>query len=99
MRLTAHPDAPITVYYCKAGIQTGTTVRVRQVLKLHPSFKGMKPTTLQYACRGVSMFADKLGFAAEMVHDNSTGKPKASGARCVLQISTGIVDLIGAGAC
>lgn len=66
----------VTIYYCKAGIQTGTTVRVEHRGQVH-------------ACRGVWMH----GCNAGMFHDNSTGKAKASGARCVLTVTTGIVGL------
>lgn len=66
----------VTIYYCKAGIQTGTTVRVEHRGQVH-------------ACRGVWMH----GCNAGMFHNNSTGKPKASGARCVLTVTTGIVGL------
>jgi hypothetical protein len=67
---------PVIIYYCKAGIQTGTTIRVQHHGQVH-------------ACRGVFLH----GCNAGMFHDNSTGKPKASGARCVLTVTTGIVGL------
>lgn len=67
---------PVTIYYCKAGIQTGTTVRVLHRGQVH-------------ACSGVLLH----GAAASMTHDNSTGKPKASGARCVLTVTTGLIGL------
>ena len=41
-------------------------------------------------CRGVLLQAAH----ASMIHGNSTGKPKASGARCVLEVTQGIVGLV-----
>jgi hypothetical protein len=67
---------PVIIYYCKAGIQTGTTIRVLHRGQVH-------------ACRGVHLH----GCDAGMFHDNSTGKPKASGARCVMTVTTGLVGL------
>jgi hypothetical protein len=67
---------PVIIYYCKAGIQTGTTIRVLHRGQVH-------------ACRGVWLHGANAG----MFHDNSTGKPKASGARCVMTVTTGIVGL------
>lgn len=74
--LRATPDKPVTIYYCKAGIQTGTTVRVQHRGQVH-------------TCSGVLLH----GCNASMTHDNSTGKPKASGARCVLTVTSGIIGL------
>ena len=65
---------PATVYYCKAGIQTGETIRVLHNGKV-------------FNTAGVTL----TNTNASMQHDNSTGKPKASGARCVLKITRGQV--------
>ena len=76
--LLAAVCCPVTVYYCKAGLKTGRTVRVLQGTKV-------------YETAGVSIY----GAAASMFHDNAKGKPKASGARCVMLISDGIVRFEG----
>lgn len=75
MILTATPATPIFVYYCKAGIQTGTTIRVMQGQAVHQ--------TAAVEIRGAD---------ARMAHDNSTGKPKRSGARCVLILTSGTIE-------
>lgn len=71
---------PVTVYYCKANLKTGLTVRIVQGRNV-------------YDCSGVrfSNSPPHGDFLGEMIHGNSTGKPKASGARCVLTIKHGIV--------
>lgn len=75
----ATPDYPVTVYYCKANLKTGNTVRIVQ---------GRNVTD----CTGVSIAATPEGrFQARMIHGNSTGKAKASGARCVLTVTEGTV--------
>ena len=78
----AHPLCavahPVTIYYCKAGKKTGLTIRVEQM-------------GFRFACTGVHLAADDGRFAAEMLHANSTGKAKASGATCVLKITKGAV--------
>jgi hypothetical protein len=81
--LRATADSPITLYYCKAGIQSGQTIRVLQDKIVH-------------SCSGITLSSTLLGgpFAAAMTHDNAKGKPKASGARCVLTINNGGVTLI-----
>jgi hypothetical protein len=75
--LRATPAQPITVYYCKANVKTGLTVRLMQGKQ-------------SWDCCGILLQAAH----ASMIHGNSTGKPKASGARCVLEITTGIVGLV-----
>jgi hypothetical protein len=67
---------PVTLYYCKAGLKSGLTIRV-----LH----GVN----RWACSGVAIH----GCTAWMRHDKAKGKAKASGARCVLQIISGTVEL------
>lgn len=73
--LIATNEAPVTVYYCKAGIQTGTTVRVAQGKEV-------------WHTAGVHI----TNATASMVHDNSKGKAKASGARCVLVLTSGEIQ-------
>lgn len=71
---------PVTVYYCKANLKTGKTVRIVQGRNVCD-------------CTGVR-FSSSLTtgpFDAEMIHGNATGKPKASGARCVLTVRAGTV--------
>lgn len=82
MTLTATRDSPVSIYYCKAGIKTGLTIRV-----LH---KGSVHT-----CAGISLSSTLADgpFDAVMSHDNAKGKPKASGGRCVLIVSAGRVQL------
>lgn len=75
--LRATPAAPITIYYCKANVKTGLTVRLMQGKQI-------------WDCCGVLLQAAH----ASMIHGNSTGKPKASGAHCVLEVTTGIVGLV-----
>lgn len=75
--LTATPSSPVTIYYCKAGVRTGQTVRVSQ---------GKSVT----ACSGVRLEAA----SGTMLHGNSTGKAKASGARCVLELVSGTITTI-----
>lgn len=73
---------PVTVYYCKANLKTGLTVRIVQGRNVCD-------------CRGVEFAGTLEGpFKAEMIHGNSTGKPKASGARCVLTVRFGLVTPI-----
>ncbi len=72
--LTAIPEAPVTVYYCKAGIQSGRTIRLLQHGQVHEAAR----ISLTHA-------------TASMAHDNSTGRPKRSGARCVLIVTTGYI--------
>ena len=70
---------PVTVYYYKANLKSGLTVRIVQGRNVCD-------------CAGVRFTGDLTGpFKAEMIHGNSTGKPKASGARCVLTVTYGIV--------
>jgi len=77
MLIIATPDRPVTIYYCKANLKTGLTVRV------------VTPDA-SYDCRGARLH--RVG--AEIIHGNSTGKPKASGARCVLTATSGTIELI-----
>lgn len=73
--LAASINAPVTIYYCKAGIQTGRTIRIQQG-------------------RGKVWEASEVeiqGAWATMTHDNSKGKAKASGARCVMVLTLGCV--------
>ena len=77
--LIASPQSPVVVYYCKAGIQTGETIRILQEKVVHKT-------------GSVMLRGDKGMFFASMIHDNSKGKPKASGARCVLEITYGGVE-------
>lgn len=72
--LVAAADSPVVIYYCKAGIQTGRTIRVMQ-------------DRVVYETSRVTI-AEAWG---EMWHDNAKGKPKASGARCVLSLTVGAV--------
>ena len=76
--ILATPDKPVTVYYCKANVKTGLTVRI-----LHGKAR--------LDCRGVELSGPAPGFSAEMIHGNSTGPAKSSGARCVLKVTFGIV--------
>jgi hypothetical protein len=70
---------PVTVYYCKANLKTGLTVRIVQGRNICD-------------CAGVRFYSEDFAhFKAEMIHGNSTGKPKASGARCVLTVTEGII--------
>lgn len=71
------PREPATIYYCKAGLPTGHTVRVSHARRVT-------------ACRGVRL----VNVSGEMLHGNSTGKAKSSGARCVLEITSGLITLI-----
>lgn len=76
-------DYPVTIYYCKANLKTGNTVRIIQGRNVCD-------------CPGVQ-FHSTLStgpFDAEMIHGNSTGKAKASGARCTLVVKQGIVTPI-----
>jgi hypothetical protein len=75
MLIEASLGNPVTVYYCKAGIQTGKTIRV-----LHA---GIVHQTSSVAIHNAN---------ATMSHDNSKGKPKASGARCVLTMTHGKIS-------
>ncbi len=77
-RLTATTEHPVTVYYCKANLRTGLTVRI-----LH---RGRQIDTA-----GIRMSGP---VEAEMIHGNSSGKPKRSGARCVLQVRRGTVETV-----
>ena len=77
----ATPAEPVTVYYCKANLKTGNTVRVVQGRNVCD-------------CTGVR-FSSSLAsgpFDAEMIHGNSTGKAKASGARCVMIVKRGHIS-------
>lgn len=81
---TATPAEPVTVYYCKANLKTGNTVRIVQGRNVND-------------CSGVKLTSDPgTPFDAEMIHGNSTGKAKASGARCVLLIRQGIITPVTA---
>jgi hypothetical protein len=78
---TATPAEPVTIYYCKANLKTGLTVRVVQGRNVSD-------------CAGVTM-RSTLGsgpFEAEMIHGNSQGKAKRSGARCTLIVRRGIIE-------
>jgi pyruvoyl-dependent arginine decarboxylase (PvlArgDC) len=75
---TASPSDPVTVYYCKANLKTGNTVRIVQG-------RNVADTT------GCTFSASGIGFHADMIHGNSSGKAKASGARCVLRVTWGTV--------
>jgi hypothetical protein len=74
LTLTASLGAPISVYYCKAGIQTGETIRVL-----------VGSTVYQTAA------VDLLDVRATMEHNNSAGRAKKSGARCVLILTAGTI--------
>jgi hypothetical protein len=78
-------DGRITIYYCKAGIQSGRTVRV-----IYAPATNTSEAPEQWDCKGVRL----TGADAEMLHDNSTGKPKKSGARCVMYVTGGEVEVI-----
>ena len=71
MTFIATPNRPVTVYYCKANVKTGLTVRV--VVPWRSGFMSQPGEFLD--CRGVRL----IGVDSEMIHGNSTGKPKASG--------------------
>lgn len=73
-------ELPVTVYYCKANLKTGNTVRIVQGHNVCD-------------CAGVTLSSelDTGPFLAEMIHGNSTGKAKTSGARCTLKVIRGIV--------
>lgn len=74
---------PVTIYYCKANLRTGNTVRIVQGRNVCDT-SGVR-------------FSSSLAtgpFEAEMIHGNSTGKAKASGARCVLTVTRGTVTPI-----
>jgi hypothetical protein len=75
----ASVDNPIYLYYCKANIQTGNTVVVVQGNEKH-------------TCRGVSF----TGLCGSFEHQNSgdVKHAKRQGARNVLKINLGRVDLI-----
>lgn len=75
--LDATPDIPVTIYYCKAGIANGQTVRVSQ---FGPAL----------ACSGVRL----THVSGEMIHGDSKGTTKASGARCVLTLTAGTVEIL-----
>lgn len=70
----ATTSRPVTVYYCKAGVKTGETVKVEQGGDV-------------FTCSGV-LFS---GVTGEMIHNNSRGKAKASGARCVFLATSGLI--------
>jgi|GEM_PF-6645168 len=76
-RFTATPDKPVTVYYCKANVRTGLTVRI-----VHDGKSVDTP--------GIRMSG--RSFSAEMIHGNSSGKARKSGARCVLIVTRGTVS-------
>jgi hypothetical protein len=80
MIFRAIPSDPVTIYYCKANLKTGLTVRIIQ-------------GRTQHDCAGISMHStlDSGPFDAEMIHGNSQGKPKRSGARCTLIVRRGII--------
>ncbi len=73
---TATDKAPVSIYYCKAGLKTGQTVRVAQ-------------GSAKVTCRGVALD----GVSGTMIHGNSTGPAKASGARCVLRLTSGLITI------
>jgi hypothetical protein len=79
----ASPTDPVTIYYCKANIKTGNTVRIVQGRNIND-------------CAGVHLTASEHGFHAEMIHGNSKGKAKASGARCTLIVTSGIITPVEA---
>jgi hypothetical protein len=76
-------DYPVTVYYCKANLKTGDTVRVIQGRNVCD-------------CAGVNLSStlETGPFDADMIHGNTTGKPKASGARCALVVKQGIITIV-----
>lgn len=74
--IIATPDSPVTIYYCKANLKTGLTVRIVQGSR-------------SWDTSGVTLSGDC--FFAEMIHGNSTGKAKKSGARCTLIITSGMI--------
>ena len=76
----ATPAEPVTIYYCKANLKTGLTVRIVQGRNVSDTAGVTFSSTLAQG-----------PFSAEMIHGNSTGKPKASGARCVLIVKNGTV--------
>ena len=79
LSLSAEKPHTILIYYCKAGLKIGLTIRVEQAGR-------------RWQCRGVALH----NASACMTHNNSTGKAKASGARCVLQIFSGTVEMLDA---
>lgn len=80
MTFTAIPSDPVTVYYCKANVKTGLTVRIIQ-------------GKLEHDCSGITMHSTLASgpFDAEMIHGNAAGRPKRSGARCTLIVRRGII--------
>jgi hypothetical protein len=79
----ATPANPVTVYYCKANLKTGDTVRIVQAREVRD-------------CPGVLLTSPFPSgkFQAKMIHGNSTGKAKASGARCVLVVTSGVITAV-----
>lgn len=75
----ASHEMPVTIYYCKANVKTGKTVRICT-----------GKTTID--CYGARLSGGN--FQAEMIHGNSTGKAKRSGARCTLIVRSGSVHPI-----
>lgn len=75
-------DFPLIVYYCRANISTtGKTVRVVD--------RNVRPQRV-IDCRDVRL----LNSHARMADGNSRGKAKASGARCVLEVIKGTVEIV-----
>lgn len=75
-------DKPARVYYCKAYIATGNTVLVEY------GNTGKRSTV---HVPGVNFH----GCTGSMLHGNSKGKSKASGARCVFEVTSGTIELLG----
>jgi len=80
--LTIQPyvGEPITVYYCKARLSSGDPVRV---------YRGRGRHREVWNCTGIAMH----NCSATMDLNNSATLAKASGARCVLLITSGDLTL------
>lgn len=66
-------DKPLTVYYCKTNLPSGNTIRICQ------------GTKILLDCRGISGSLEDF----DLIHENSTGQAKASGANCVINVRAG----------
>ena len=75
-------DKPAFVYYCKAFKDTGKTVVVE-----YSDDDGKRQ---KINVHGVTYH----GLNGDMIDGNSKGKAKASGARCVMEVRSGVIEIV-----
>lgn len=79
--IVSRDQKPVIVYYCKANLKTNNPIRI-----IDPNYSPQ----MIIDCNDIRLQDAKCNMSL----DNSTGKAKASGARCVLYVESGTIEVI-----